>query len=170
METKQSKSHLRAVVQQVTNNTTSWIGHWKGETKNRVSGQTFLCPSEGELDCIEVFSSHVTNSGPVELAIHAFDAEKKSWGPVLAASQVEFNNMDTGKWISFPLNGLRLQKGMTYGFRLRSDTGLVGIGEAAGSVNHLPYKEGMGWASPSEELPGSFYTYLSLAFKVELRA
>ncbi len=170
METNQSKSHLRAVVQQVANNTTSWIGHWKGETKNRVSGQTFLCPSEGELDCIEVFSSHVTNSGPVNLTIHAFDAVNKTWGPVLGSSQVQFHNRDTGKWISFPLNGLRLQKGMTYGFRLKSETGLVGVGEAAGSVNHLPYKEGLAWASASEELPGSFYTYLSLAFKVDLRA
>jgi len=170
METNQSKSHLRAVVQQVTNNATSWIGHWQGETKNRVSGQTFLCPSEGELDCIEIFSSHVTNSGPVNLSIHAFDAENKTWGPVLGTSNVEFNNLDTGKWVSFPLNGLRLQKGMTYGFRLKSETGLIGVGEAAGSVNHLPFNGGQEWASSSEELPGSFYTYLSLAFKVALRA
>jgi len=170
METNQSKSHLRAVVQQVTNNATSWIGQWKGEAKNRVSGQTFLCPSEGELDCIEVFSSHVTNSGPVNLSIHAFDTESKTWGPVLGTSKVEFNNLDTGKWVSFPLNGLRLQKGMTYGFRLKSETGLIGVGEAAGSVNHLPFTGGQEWAAASEELPGSFYTYLSLAFKVALRA
>lgn len=170
METNQSKSHLRAVVQQVTNNTTSWIGHWKGETKNRVSGQTFLCPSEGELDCIEIFSSHVSNSGSVNLTIHVFDAENRTWGPVLGTSKVEFNNLDTGKWVSFPLNGLRLQKGMTYGFRLKSETGLIGVGEAAGSVNQLPFKGGQEWAAASEELPGSFYTYLSLAFKVEMRA
>ena len=170
METNHSKSHLRAVVQQVTNNATSWIGHWKGETKNRVSGQTFLCPSEGELDYIEIFSAHVTTSGPVNLTIHAFDAENRTWGPVLGASQVQFNNLDTGKWISFPLKGLRLQKGMTYGFRLKSETGLIGVGEAAGSVGHLPYNGGQEWAAASEDLPGSYYTYLSLAFKVALRA
>jgi len=170
METNQSKSHLRAVVQQVTNNATSWIGQWKGEAKNRISGQTFFCPSEGELDCIEIFSAHVTNSGPVNLTIHAFDNENRTWGPVLGTSQVQFNNLDTGKWISFPLNGLRLQQGMTYGFRLKSETGLIGVGEAAGSVGHLPYNGGQEWAAASEDLPGSFYTYLSLAFKVALRA
>lgn len=170
METNQSRSHLKAVVQQVANNTTSWIGHFHGETKSRVSGQTFICPTAGELDCIEVFSSHVTNDGPVDLTIHSFNPETKVWGSVLGTSRVDFNRMDTGKWISFPLNGLKLQKGMTYAFRLKSDTGLVGVGEAAGIVNHLPYNDGQEWVATSEDQPGNYFTYLSLAFKVELRA
>ena len=170
METNQLKSHLKAVVQQVTNNTTSWIGHRHGESKNRITGQTFTCPSEGDLEAIEVFSTHVTNNGPVDLTIHQFDAENKTWGPELATSTVEFNREDTGKWISFPLNGLHLKKGTMYAFRLKSEAGLVGVGEAAGIVNHLPYNGGQEWIASSDDRSGNYYTYLSLAFKVELRA
>lgn len=77
METNQSKSHLRGCSSASYQQCHFRIGQ-KG-AKNRVSGQTFLCPSEGELDCIEIFSSHVTNSGPVNLTIHAFNAETKAW-------------------------------------------------------------------------------------------
>ena len=170
METNQSKSHLKAVVQQITNNTTSWIGNRHGETKSRIGGQTFVCPATGELDSIEVISAHVTNNGPVDLTLHSFDAENKTWGPALKTSTVEFNRKDTGKWISFPLNGLHLQKGMSYGFRLKSETGLVGVGEAAGSFGHLPNTGGQEWTATSDDQSGNYYSYLSLAFKVELRA
>jgi hypothetical protein len=170
METNNSRAHLRAVVQQIANNTTSWIGHISGESKNRVSGQTFTCPDEGDLDCIEIFSSHVTNDGPVDLSIHVFDAETKTWGAFLASSKVEFSRSSTGKWISFPFNGIHLQKGKAYGFRLKSDAGLVGVGEAATSVNQLLYPDGQEWIASSENQPGNFYSYLSLAFKIEMRA
>ncbi|MEO6254411.1 MAG: hypothetical protein ABIO79_13955 [Ferruginibacter sp.] len=171
METTHSKAHLRAVVQQTTNNTTSWIGHFKGESKSRISGQTFTCPEDGGLDCIEVFSSHVTNDGPVDLSIYSFDPATKTWGASLGTSRVEFSNSDTGRWISFPFNGIRLQKGMTYGFRLKSEAGLIGVGEAASSVTQvLPNAVGQEWMANSENQPGNFYSYLSLAFKVEMRA
>ncbi len=170
METNYSKSHLKAVVQQITSNTTSWIGHRIGESKNRISGQTFICPTSGELDCIEIFSAHVTNNGPVELTLHLFDAENKTWGEVLETSTVEFNRNDTVKWIAFAINGLHLQNGLTYGFRLKSEGGLIGVGEAAGSYDRLPHIGGQEWAATSEDQFGNYYSYLSLAFKVELRA
>jgi len=170
METNHSKSQLNTAIQQVTNNATSWIGHRHGETKSRLSGQTFVCPTEGDLDCIEIFSSHVTNNGPVELTLHAFDTENKTWGPALKSSIVEFTKGDTGKWISFPLTGLHLQKGMSYGFRLKSETGLVGVGEAAGNTKQVPFVGGQEWTASSEDQRGRYYSYLSLAFKVELRA
>jgi hypothetical protein len=170
METNQSKAHLNAVVQQTTNNTTNWIGHLTGETKNRISGQTFICPTEGYLDCIEVFSSYVTNDGTVDLTIHLFNPETKTWGAVIGTSKAEFNKKNTGRWISFPLNGLQLKKGISYGFRLKSEAGLVGVGEAARNLNILPYEGGQEWAATADDQRGSFYTYLSLAFKVEMRA
>lgn len=170
METNYSKSHLRAVVQQVTNNATSWIGHRIGESKNRISGQTFVCPTSGELDCIEIFSTHVTNNGPVELTLHLFNAENKTWGDVLETSTVEFNKNDTEKWVSFPLNGFRLQNGQSYGFRLKSDGGLIGVGEAAYNYNHSPYAGGQEWVATSDDQSGKYFSYLNLAFKVELRA
>lgn len=170
METNRSRSPLQVVVQQVTNNTTTWIGHRQGETKSRITGQTFTCPTSGELDSIEVLATHVTRNGPVDLTIHLFDVETKTWGAVLGKSAVEFNKNNTGHWISFPLNGLPLQKGKTYGFRLKSESGFFGVGEAAGSINQLPYTGGQEWVSTSDDQPGRYYTYLSLAFKVELRA
>jgi len=170
MKTNPSASHLNAVVEQTANNTTSWIGQYQGEKKNRISGQTFICPTAGDLDCIEIYSSYVTNDGPVELTVHQFDAANKSWGPVLGTSSVQFSRNDTGKWISFPLNGLHLQQGNSYGFRLKSETGLVGVGEAAGFYNHLPYTGGKEWNASTDNPSGSYFTYLSLAFKVELRA
>ena len=170
METNQSRSNLKAVVQQVANNTTSWIGHRHGESKSRISGQTFTCPTEGKLDAIEVLLTHLTNNGPVNLTIHQFDAENKTWGAELASSTVEFDRQDTGQWISFPVNGLQLQKGVMYAFRLKSEAGLVGVGEAAGIVNHLPYNGGQEWIASSDDRSGSYYTYLSLAFKVAMRA
>ena len=166
METNQ----LKAVVQQVTNNTTSWIGHRHGETKERITGQTFTCPTEGELECIEVLSTHVTNDGPVQLTLHAFDTDRKTWGPALKTSTVEFRQKDTGRWIAFPLDGVHLEKGRTYGFRLQSNAGLVGVGEAAGSNERLPLMGGQEWITTPEDQSGNFYSYLSLAFKVELRA
>lgn len=170
METIQRKSPLTAVVQQVINNTTSWIGQQFGETKNRVSGQTFTCPTEGDLDSIEIFSTYITKNVPVDLTIHLFDSENKSWGPELRTSTVEFNRIDSGKWISFPLQGLHLQKGKTYAFRLKSDAGLIGVGEAASGNNHLPFTTGQEWVSNSDDLKGNYFSYLNLAYKVEMRA
>lgn len=169
METYESKSHVNPIIQQVKSNTTSWIGHRRGETANRISGQTFICPAEGNLDCIEILSDYVNENGPVDLTIHLFDNENKTWGSVLGSSTVEFKKNDTGKWIAFPLQGLHLHKGTSYGFRLKSDKGLFGVGEAA-SANQLPYHGGQEWVADSENQPGSFYSYLSLAFKVDMRA
>lgn len=170
METNVPTHHLNAVVQQITNNTTSWIGQHNGEKANRISGQTFTCPTEGDLDCIEVLSTHVAHKGAVDLSIHTFNPENRCWGPELGSSTVEFNRSNTGKWISFPLKGLHLQKGMTYAFRLKSENALVGVGEAAGSVNHKSFNVGQEWVSTSDEQPGYYFNYMSLAFKVDLRA
>ena len=170
METNPSKSNLKAVVQQVNHNATSWIGHGRGETKNHISGQTFTCPATGQLDSIQVFSECVTHNGPVNLTVHSFDAVTKNWGPALETSSVQFNTTDTGKWISFPLHGLLLNAGRVYGFRMKSDAGLIGVGEAAGSFDQPTNIGGQEWSADSDDQAGNYYSYLSLAFKVALRA
>jgi hypothetical protein len=170
MEPYDSKSQLHAVVEQTANNTTTWIGHRPGETVNRISGQTFICPEEGDLSCIEIFSAYVNQNGPVELTIHDFDRADKTWGPVIGGATVEFKRNETGKWIAFPIAGLHLQKNGSYGFRLKSEAVLAGLGEAAGSYDHLPYTDGQEWYAYSGDQPGNFYSYLSLSFKVEMRA
>jgi hypothetical protein len=170
MENTKSNSQLNGIIQQVNSNSTCWVGHFFGEENNRMSGQTFLCPSEGELESIEVFSSYVANGDSVEMTIHAFDIENHSWGPILETAVVKFSKNDTGKWISFPVKGLHLQKGKTYGFCLKTDQGLVGVGEAAGNYNNLQSNGGQEWLANSKDQAGKFYSYLSLAYKIALRA
>ena len=170
MKNVQSNSVLTPVVQQVKNNSTSWVGHRHGETKDRITGQTFICPTEGLLGCIEILSNHVTNKGNIELTIHEFDPEGKIWGPVMANSTVEFTADTTGKWVAFPLSGLPLHKGKVYAFRLKSDDALIGIGEAASSAHNKTDINGQEWIAVSGNTQGKYFSYLSLAFKVEMRA
>ena len=68
-----AENFLTPVVQQITNNTTSWIGHRSGVNENVVTGQTFVAPSGGDLEAIEVFSSIVTKPGKVIMTLHSFD-------------------------------------------------------------------------------------------------
>lgn len=170
MKTDQSKPKQKSIVNQAINNTTSWIGHRQGETGDRITGQTFTCPAAGQLDCIEIFSAYVNKKIPVDLTLYSFDTEHKTWGPAIATSTIEFCSTDAGKWVAFPLNGLHLKKDMTYGFKLKTETGLVGVGEAAGCLSQLPYAGGQQWTANAEGLPGKYFSYLSLAFKVALRA
>ena len=69
MKTGNKNSHHLAVVQQVTNNATSWIGH-RRDNEDVISGQTFVAPKEGELAAIEVFSAIVTKPGKIIMTLH----------------------------------------------------------------------------------------------------
>jgi hypothetical protein len=169
MKTEQKNSHLKVVVQQVTNNTTAWMGH-RVANEDIVAGQTFTCPSEGDLGAIEIFSTLVLKPGHAQMTVHPFDPATKKWGPALLTSSVEIDKTDSDKWISFPQDGLHMQKGSTYGFRLQSSDMYIGIGEAAGCHLQPQFTGGQEWISPSNDQPGKFFSYLSLAFKVEMRA
>jgi len=104
------------------------------------------------------------------MTVHPFDPATKKWGPVLLSSTVDIKKNDSGKWISFPQNGLHLQKGNSYGFRLQSSDMLIGIGEAAGVSAQPQFTGGQEWISPSTDQQGKYFSYLSLAFKVGMRA
>ncbi len=170
METPQLKSHLHVAVQQVTNNTTAWIGHRLTDNADVVAGQTFVCPSEGDLGAIEIFSSLVMQAGHVNMTLHAFETDTKVWGPALSTASVAVEKIDNNKWIAFPVSGLHLHKGSTYGFRLQSNDLYLGIGEAAGSHAHPPFTGGQEWIANTANTKGKYFSYLSLAFKVDLRA
>lgn len=170
MNSMNSQSGSPAIVQQITTNTTSWIGHRPGETKNRVCGQTFTSPAEADLDAIEIFAAYVNTNGQVMLTIHQFDGASKTWGPAIAESTVEFKRNEAGKWITFPVKGIHLNKNNMYGFRLSSNEVLAGLGEAAGSYDHLPLIGGQEWVANSEDQKGNYYSYLSLAFRIGQRA
>jgi hypothetical protein len=104
------------------------------------------------------------------MTVHPFDPATKKWGPALHSTSVDIAKGDSGKWISFPQNGLHLQKGSTYGFRLQSNDMYIGIGEAAGVSLQPQFTGGQEWISPSGDQPGKYFSYLSLAFKVGIRA
>jgi hypothetical protein len=169
MKTLHEKAALKVVLQQTTNNTTAWMGHGLID-EDIVAGQTFTCPDEGELGGIEIFSSLVIKPGHAHMTIHSFDPASKKWGDALLTTSVKINKGDSEKWILFPHNGIKLEKGNTYGFQLKSDDMYIGIGEAAGSHSHPPFTGGQEWISTSDNNPGKYFNYFSLAFKVDMRA
>ncbi|MEP7144735.1 MAG: hypothetical protein ABI707_17765 [Ferruginibacter sp.] len=170
MNTQTKKPLLKAIVEQVTNNTTSWIGHHTFDNKDIIGGQTFIVPSEGELAAIEVFTSIVTTPGNVLMTVHTFDSQLKSWGPVLGSASVDFNRTDTGKWKSFNISGLHLNKGKAYGFRLESSNCFIGVGETVGSYETPLSTNGQEWKFINKDQKGQSFSYFSLAFKVDVRA
>lgn len=158
----------RPVLTQTQNNTTLWIGHLQSDPQGRLAGQTFQCPSEGSLNNIQVFSTAVSQEGEVILTLHEFDAASKQWGAAIAESRFTVEKRDEAHWISFELEPVHLQKDKVYGFRLKSDNALIGIGEAASHAQQ-PFS-GHAWNSRSEHGQGNFYRYFSLAYKVEMSA
>ncbi|MBS1509498.1 MAG: hypothetical protein JST86_01560 [Bacteroidetes bacterium] len=169
MKTDSKNPHLKVVVEQVANNTTAWMGHRK-DNEDILAGQTFVCPAEGDLGAIEIFSSLVIKPGHAKMTVHPFDPSTKKWGPALLHSSVNIEKTDSDKWISFPQNGLHMQKGSSYGFRLQSDDMYIGIGEAASSHQQPLFTGGQEWIGAAADQPGKYFNYLTLAFKVEVRA
>jgi hypothetical protein len=165
-------NHLQQtpIVEQRTYNATSWIGTYPGFSNNIAKGQTFISPSEADVEIIEVFSSMVTGAGELLLTLHNFDVENKIWGPSIGSSSINIKKSDTGKWVAFNLPRLHLAKGKTYGFKLQSTGSYIGVGEAAGSHQHPPFSSGQEWKFNGNNTHGDAFSYFSLAFKVGLRA
>ncbi|MCX6316029.1 MAG: hypothetical protein NTW29_01960 [Bacteroidetes bacterium] len=159
----------RPLLSQTHNNMTLWVGHLKQDPYDHLAGQTFACTSDGKLNNIQVYSSAVTKAGELELSIHEFDHHAQTWGPSLAESRLNVAKDDELHWLSFNLDAVELIKGREYAFRLSTENGLFGIGEAVSNAHH-PFLFGQAWSSHAAESPGSFYKYFSLAFKVELCA
>ena len=168
METTKHASHPRPVLTQTQNNTTLWIGHLQTDPMEHFAGQTFKCPSDGLLDNIQVYSSAVQQPGEMSLTLHEFNNNTKTWGPSIGNSTVGLQRGDDAKWIRFELQPAPLHKDIMYGFRLQTSNALIGIGEAA-SGNKDPFTFGNEWSADSKDIEGHFFTYFSLAFKVELR-
>jgi len=176
MKTNNSGSHslngddaVRQVLTQKENNTTLWIGHLPTDPTDHFAGQTFKCPSAGQLDNIQVYSSAVHQPGHMQLTIHEFDTGNKKWGAAIANSTVELQRDDINKWIRFNLQPVPLFKDVAYGFRLQTTDALIGFGEAA-TGTHQPFSFGQEWNGNSNNANGYFLTYFSLAFKIELKA
>jgi hypothetical protein len=170
MNTQTKNSSAQMAVEQVTNNTTSWLGHRSRDNEDVVTGQTFIAPSAGNLESIEVFSSIVSAPGKVVMTVHNFDTLQKSWGPAIGSTSVDFNVTDCGKWMAFPIAGMKLDKGQSYGFKLEGTEAYIGVGEAAGSHVQPPFNNGQEWKFTKKDKQGSSFSYFSLAFKVGLRA
>jgi hypothetical protein len=166
----ETKNHHHSVLQQVTNNTTSWLGQRSRDSENIITGQTFVAPSEGDLETIEVFSSIVSKPGKVTMTLYSFDQQQHSWGNALGSASVEFKNNEAGKWVAFNIPGTHLDKGKAYGFRLESQDSYVGVGEAVGCHLKPPYGAGQEWQFTTKQKEEHCYSYFSLAFKVGVRA
>lgn len=163
-------THMKAVVEQITNNATSWIGHHSNDNNNIIGGQTFISPSEVDLECIEVLTSVVATPGKVLMTLHDFDTQLDSWGPILGSASVDLTRTDNGKWKSFNISGLHLSKGKAYGFRLECPNTYIGVGEAARSSENPPLFKGREWKFTNNGQTGRSFTYFSLAFKIDAKA
>jgi len=167
METFNKGSHPRPVLMQTQTNTTLWIGHLHSDPTQHFGGQTFICPSTGALDNIQLYASAVHYPGDIHLSLHEFDAVAKTWGPALGESAIEVQKSDNEKWIRFNLPALHLDKSRSYGFRMHSANAMIGLGESACDNQH-PFTFGHEWNADSNNQRGSYYSYFSLAFKIEL--
>lgn len=169
METFKPGSHPRPVLTQAENNTTLWIGHLQTDPTDHFGGQTFTCPAEGKLDNIQLYAAAVQYPGDIQLTLHEFDEASKTWGPAIGESSCTVEKKDNQRWIRFSLPPLQLNKSATYGFRVYTSNAMVGLGEAACDNRH-PFTFGHEWNADSTNQKGHYYSYFSLAFKVELRA
>ena len=169
METMKKSSHPHPVITQAKNNSTHWIGHLQTDPTDHYAGQTFACPSEGQLDNIQLYSTAVQHAGDVQMTLHEFDPRTKNWGPSICSTTLQVQKGDDAKWLRFVLPPIYLHKNVTYGFRVRTDNAMVGLGEAATGTQQ-PFTFGHEWSGDSTNQGGIYYSYFSLAFKVELCA
>ena len=169
METTKSLSHSRPVLSQTKNNTTLWIGHLQTDFHDHLGGQTFSCPVTGKLDNIQVYSTAVYHPGEMKLTLHEFDPRTKTWGPAIGKSSLYMQKSFEARWISYSLPSVFLQKEMNYGFRLQAVDALIAIGEAVHGTND-PFTFGQEWKGETGNDKGHFFTYFSMAFKVEMVA
>jgi hypothetical protein len=167
MQTKQHSSH--PVLSQTQNNTTLWIGRLDTDPNDHFAGQTFKCPADGLVNNIQVYSSTVHQPGDMALTLHEFDAGPRIWGPSIGEASMFLQKGDDARWVRFYLQPVSLNKDGMYGFRLQSDNALIGIGEAA-SHARLPFTFGHEWNADSKNEKGHYYSYFSLAFKIEMCA
>jgi hypothetical protein len=169
MKTPVKSSHAKPVLSQTEKNTTLWIGHLATDPKDHLAGQTFTCPSEGLIDNIQVYSSAVQQPGQLELSLHVFDCESKSWGPVIATAKRVVEKRDESQWVRFELDPVSLQKDACYGFRLHAEDAFIGLGEAVSHAKN-PFTFGVSWNGHTDKEKGKYFNYFSLAFKVEMCA
>ncbi|MBS1576144.1 MAG: hypothetical protein JST09_12650 [Bacteroidetes bacterium] len=169
METMKNAATIRSVISQTRNNTTTWIGHFRNESLDHFSGQTFKCPDHGILDNIQVYVSIIQRPGEVQLNLFEFDEGLKNWDRSVAMSAAIVSSKDEGNWIRFVLPDVLLSKDKAYGFRLHSNNAMIGIGEWARG-NNEPCSFGQEWNADSNNRDGVFFTWFSLAFKVQMVA
>ncbi|RZK47506.1 MAG: hypothetical protein EOO94_00465 [Pedobacter sp.] len=160
----------RSIAEQTVNNATSWIGHRNFDDKDVVAGQTFVAGAGGDLETIEVFTSVITKPGKILMTVYDFDEQHNQWGASLGSASVAIGKDSHDSWLPFPLKGLHLDKGKSYGFKLESDDTYIGVGEAAGSAHHPPLESGKEWKFENKNHQPHSFRYFSLAFKVGVKA
>ena len=164
-----TKNGSHPILSQTRNNTTLWIGHLQTDPHDHFAGQTFKCPVDGLVNNIQVYSSAVHKAGDMALTLHEFDDSTKTWGLAIGDAMMFLQKGDDARWIRFYLKPVSLNKDLIYGFRLQTNNALIGIGEAA-SHSRQPFTFGHEWNGHSNNEKGNYFSYFSLAFKVELCA
>jgi hypothetical protein len=167
MQTQQHSSH--PVLSQTENNTTLWIGHSPADPTDHFGGQIFKLPVEGLINTIQVYSTAVNQPGEILLTLREFDSNNKLWGTIIGNASRFLQLGENKRWVRFGMDPVALQKDISYGFILQTNDALVGIGEAATATKN-PFDFGYEWNADSNNIQGHYFTYFSLAFKVEMVA
>jgi hypothetical protein len=169
MEISSQSNQPHSILSQIRNNTGYWLGHLPADPYERFAGQTFECPADSVLDNIQVYINSVQRTGQVNLTLHVFDSKTKTWGQIISSAAVTISKKDQSRWVRFVLHPVTIHKNNAYAFRLQSSDALIAIGEAAWPIKE-PFSAGQEWTGDTGNPAGNFYTYFSLAFKVEIRA
>lgn len=159
-----------AIIQQVNHDSTNWVGHRPWQAESQMTGQTFTVPEECPLAAIEIFSSVIPRPGKMIMTLHYFDPVLKNWGPPLSTCSINVDCNESGQWLAFDLPGMQLHKEKVYGFRIESPDTYIGVGEAVGNHNQLPFEQGEEWVFTQRTGSGKHFSYFSLAFKVDRKA
>lgn len=154
--------------QQTINNSTGWVGHFPGQKDDISVGQTFVAPTKGHLQAIEIFPNAVAHAGHVKVSLHTYNPELKQWGDAIDTANVKIDNANEGEWIAIPVHQPSLEAGKAYGFKIESNDTLVGIGEAASSAIESLHNGGEWVFKPNET--AKLYNYFSLAYKLKMSA
>ena len=147
----------------------SWIGHMNTGHIDHSAGQIFQCLDEARLECIDVYSTTVAHPGKVVLTLHKFDKDRKQWGPVITTAEVNVDKEDANAWVHFDIPAVPVHKDDVYGFRLQSKEALVGLSELV-LTEANPEVYNAEWHLDSKQQEDLYYNYLSLAYKVGVRA
>jgi hypothetical protein len=145
--------------------------YWVGHCSNGIAyyaGQTFKSIATGSLKRIKLFPSIVYGNTTATLSVYEFDFTSHTWQTKKAEVSTYVTKAMEGRWISFEIPGMQVNKDSTYAFKLSCNGGgLLAIAECPWNT-YNPYADGEEWIGSSIAAEGKFHKDFDLAFEAEV--